>query len=75
MVFISVDHSSFLWVLSYKVLKTLSVPLEISYLAHAQHNGPIKFVFFEHLLAAFLKIFALGFSRFLRAAENLMFKN
>ena len=29
---ISVDHASVLWVLFYKILKVLSVPLEFSYL-------------------------------------------
>ena len=71
MVFTSVDHASILWVLFYKVLETLSVPLEINYLAHAQHKIPIKYVFSVHILAVFLKIFTLGFPTFLSVAKNL----
>ena len=71
MVLISVDHAFISWVLFHKVFKTLSVPLEINYLAHALHKGPIKYVFSVHLLAAFLNIFTLGFSTFLYVAKNL----
>ena len=35
LLFISIDHASISWALSYKVLKRLTVPLEINYLAHA----------------------------------------
>ena len=71
MVFILVDHASISWVLFCKVLKTLSVTLDINYLAHARDKGAIKYVFFVHLLAAFLKSFTLDFSTFLCVAKNL----